>query len=371
MKLVCSKTLLVEGLNIVSKAVATRPSMPILECCLLTADEDGNLKLMANDMEMVIQTGNIESEVAQAGSVALDLKVFSDIIRRMPGSHVEISADEKYLTVLKSGKSEFKILGMNPDEYPALPDVMKNQSYKIPAADLRNMIRQTVFSVSQDNTRPVLCGQLIEIGGDVVKIIAVDGFRIAMREGVLENEGQMDTKVIVPGKAMSEISKILPTDGDAVVTFYVTDKHILFDLGNCIVVSRLLEGEFVNYDNMFTNETSTLITAVRTDFMESIDRATLISKDSKKSPVKLKVADSSIAISSNTEMGASYEEITVMQDGIDLEIAFNPRYLVDVMKVLESEKITISFTSSLSPCIIRVEGSEDYKYLVLPLRLRG
>jgi DNA polymerase-3 subunit beta len=323
---------------------------------------------------MAIETSALESEVLEEGSVALDIKVFADIVRGLPGPNIEISVDDKNLTTIKSGRSEFKILGMNPEEFPALPKVSKSQAYKISSAVFKNMIRQTVFSVSQDASKPVLCGQLLDIKEDNIKMVSVDGFRISLRSWTLESSGEnsnLDVKMVVPGKTMSELSKILPADSDTMLDFYYTSQHVLFDLGSCVAVSRLLDGEFINYENMFVSEATTAITLNRNEAMESIERATLISRDSKKSPVKLKIENSTVAISSNTEMGASYEEVAALQDGPDLEIAFNPRYLTDVMKVLDAEKITMSFTSSLSPCIIKVEGSEDYKYLVLPLRLRA
>lgn len=368
-KITISKNLLLEGLGVVAKAVSTRATMPILECVLLTVTSEG-LKLTANDLEFAIETKFIESEVIEEGAVALDVKVFNDIARAMPSTHIEIDCDEKNLTVIKSGKTEFKILGMTAADFPELPQVQKNQSYKIISNEFKNMIKQTVFSVSNDLSKPVLCGQLIDVKADDITIVAVDGFRISLRKSVLQNSAG-DVKIVVPGKAMNEISRILPTDNDATTEFYTTEKHVLFELENCTVVSRLLEGEFINYENMFGNDTTTLITANRIEMIDSIDRATLISKDSKKSPVKLKVEDSVINISSNTEMGTSNEEINVMQDGPDLEIAFNPKYLIEAMKAMEAEKITMSLTSSLSPCVIKTEGSEDYKYLVLPLRLRG
>jgi len=368
MKIICAKNLLADGLGIVSKVASAKSTIPILECCLLVADENG-LKLTAKDSEMTIATGYIESDVVTAGSVALDIKVFGDIVRGLPGPTIEITCDEKQLVVVKSGKSEFKILGMNAEEFPDMPDVSKNQAFNIPSLSLKNMIRQTVFAVSTDTTKPVLCGQLLDIINGVLRIVAVDGFRISLRQSPID--GESDTKVVVPSKTMSEVGKLLSTDGDATVNFYITDKHVLFELESCTVVSSLIEGEFINYENMFSSEVTTEITASRGEMLESVDRATLISKDSKKNPVRLKISDSIMAVTSSGELGTSYEEMSILQDGPEIEIAFNPRYLTDVMRTLEDEKITITFSSPLSPCIIKVEDSEDYKYLVLPLRLRG
>jgi len=361
--------MLLDGLNTVAKAISSRATTPILECVLLTASEKG-LKLTANDLELAIETDFIEAEVLEEGSVALDAKIFNDIARAMPDKHIEISSDDKNLTVIKSGKTEFKILGMNAVEFPELPAVDKVGAYVVASNEFKNMIRQTVFSVSIDPSKPVLCGQLLNIKGEEITIVSVDGFRISLRKSITQSSSG-DLKIVIPAKTMTEVGRILPTDNDAAIKFYATDKHVLFEIENCIIVSRLLEGEFINYENMFTADTNTLITADRIVLMDGIDRATLISKDSKKSPVKLKIEDGIVAISSNTEMGTSHEEVSIIQDGPDLEIAFNPKYLTEVMKVLEGEKVTMSLTSSLSPCIIKMENSDDYKYLVLPLRLRG
>ncbi|MCL2573919.1 MAG: DNA polymerase III subunit beta [Defluviitaleaceae bacterium] len=369
MKVVCAKNLLVESINTVSRAVTGRANQPILECCLLTAIDDG-FKLMANDMEMAIETKNIDAQVLENGTVALDSRVFFDIVRRLPSDSVEIHVDEKNLTIIKAGKSEFKILGMNGEEFPALPDVEKDNAYSLPSAELKDMIRQTIFSVSQDISKPVLCGELLEIDANGAKLISVDGFRISLRSFGFENSSR-EIKVVIPGKTLSEIAKILPTEADSMTTFYITDKHILFDLENCVVVSRLLDGEFIKYENMFTKETETLVNVDRRDLLDCIERASLISRDSKKNPVKLKIAEGRIVVTSNTEMGASYEEIGVEQDGADLEIGFNPRYLTDVLKVLDYERISMEFITPITPCVIKVEGSDDYKYLVLPLRLRN
>jgi len=367
-KIICAKNLLADGLGIVSKVASSKSTIPILECCLLVANENG-LKLTAKDSEMTIATGSIEGEVLQPGAVALDIKIFGDIVKGLPGPTIEITCDDKNLVVVKSGKSEFKILGMNAEEFPDMPDVSKTQAYKISSLMFKNMIRQTVFSVSLDTTKPVLCGQLIDIKDEMFSLVAVDGFRISLRQSPVDGEG--DAKVVVPSKTMSEVGKLLSSDGDSNTTFYVTDKHVLFELENCTVVSSLIEGEFINYENMFSPEVTTEITAHRMEMLESVERATLISKDSRKNPVRLKISDSAMAVTSSGELGTSYEEIAIMQDGPEIEIAFNPRYLTDVMRTLEDEKVTLSFSTPLSPCIIKVEDSEDYKYLVLPLRLRG
>ncbi|MCL2353414.1 MAG: DNA polymerase III subunit beta [Defluviitaleaceae bacterium] len=369
MKITCSKNLLLENLGLVSRVSGAKTTVPILECCLLVASKEG-LVLTTKDNEMAIKTNNIESDVEVEGSIALDTKVFFDIVRGLPGPNIEIFSDEKNLTTIKSGKSEFKILGMDGADFPEWPQTNKNQEYKLPSAIFKNMIRQTVFSVSQDDSRPTLKGQLLDIKDGVLTLVAVDGFRISLRNHLLDTCFG-DVKMVIPGRSMSELGKVLSPDADSFVNFYYNDNHTLFELENCTILTNLLEGEFLNYENMFSNETTTIITLDRAEACESIDRAMLISKDAKKSPVKLKIEESIMSISSNAELGSSYEEMGILQDGNNIEIAFNPKYLTEAMKVLDYEKITMSFTSPLSPCVIQVEGSDAYKYLVLPLRLRN
>ena len=377
MKIVCARNILAENLNIVSRAVASRSAMPILECCLITA-YDGVFRLMTNDMDMSIETIDIPADMTQRGSIALEAKVFFDIVRRMPGKDIEISVDEKNITKIKSGISEFKILGSNPEEFPPLPEGVvglntENTSgyFGIPASNLRDMIRQTIFSVSTDQSKPTLCGELLEIGENYLRMVSVDGFRISLRGFEGEFPVSSQKKAIVPAKTLSEINKILQNSEEEIQVF-VASNHMVFKFEHSTIVSRLLDGEFIKYENMFSSDTGTKIWVERAKLLESVDRATLISRDAKKNPVKLKLEDGVIVITSNTELGASYEEVEVRQEGAGLEIAFNPRYLTDILKAVDEEEILMRFTGSLSPCI--VEPVEDilgeYKYLVLPLRLR-
>ena len=369
MKLTCSKSKLVESINIVSKAIGSKTTMPILECCLLTVESDG-FKLMANDTELAIETHKVEADIQKEGSVALDSKVFFDIVRRMPGSEITISVDEKRLALIKSDRSEFKILGMNPEEFPSLPEVEKINSINLPAAELKNMIRQTIFSVSQDISKPVLCGELLEIDSNYVKMVSSDGYRISLKRYGYKGDAANAEKVVIPGKTLGEVGKILPSDDESVTKIYISDKHILFETLNCTIVSRLLEGNYINYDRVFTKEGETIIVVDRTSLLESIDRASLISRDTKKSPVRLKMEEGCMVITSNTEIGAAYEEIAVEQDGPDLEIEFHPRYLSDALKVMDEQRVIMEFTTSNLPCVIKPENNEDHIYLVMPLRMR-
>lgn len=369
MKIKCAKSVLIDYINIVNKAVTGRTTLPILECILLTADENG-FRLLANDLELGIETKNIDAEIEKFGSVALNAKMFNDIIRSLPGETVSISVNEQYITLIKSGKSEFKILGLSGEEFPYLTEVEREQEYIVPAVTLRDMIRQTIFSVSKDESKTYMTGELFEISDNILSIVSVDGFRVSLCTFGLEAEIP-DISAILPAKTLDEISKILPQEDASEVSIYFTEKHALFDMENCRVVSRLIEGEFMNYRNVFTEDYTTIINVDREQLSSSIDRSSLISRDSKKMPVKLSIAGGRLVITSNTELGNAYDEMSVEQDGVDLEIAFNPKFITDVLKQISEERITMQFTTPLSPCIIKGVESRDFKYLILPLRLKG
>lgn len=369
MKIVCNKNILLEYINIVLKAVSNRTTLPILECILLIADENG-FRLIGNDLELGIETKQIDAEIIETGCVALDSKIFSEIVRRLPGETVSINSDNNNITIIKSNKSEFKILGQNGDEFPFLPQVEKDSKYIIPAKDFKNMIHQTIFSVAVNDSKAVMTGELLEIKGNQMKMVAVDGFRISLRVQNIKTEN-IDMQCVIPAKTLNELSKLFGNDDTDEILIYFTFKHILFETDNCIVVSRLLEGDFINYENVFTDEHTTFITVDREFLIDSLERASLISKDVKKNPVKLNISQDNLVITSNTEAGTSYEELPVELDGIDIEIAFNPKYLIDALKVMEDEKITMQFTTPLSPCIIKGRDTDLYKYLVLPLRLKS
>lgn len=369
MKINCEKEILLENINIVLKAVSNKTTLPILECILLTADENG-FRLTSNNLELGIETSNIETEIYEKGTIALESKIFFEIIRNLPENSVNIETDEKNTVTIKSGKSEFKILGQPGNEFPLLPNVEKNINYLVNSNIIKNMIKQTIFSVATEDTRPVLTGELIEIKNETLSIVAIDGFRISFRRIKAEKTNE-HISAIAPAKTLNEIIKIIPDKNNDIITIYFTDKHILFELENCIMVSRLLEGEFLKYEPIFTDDYTTLIEVNRELLLKGLERATLISKDSNKNPVKLKIENNNLVITSNTEFGESYEEVKIEMDGKELEIGFNPKFLIDALKAIDDDTIAMQFMTSLSPCIIRGLDNENYKYLILPLRLKN
>ena len=370
MKLTCSKERLLESLNLVIKSVSSRTTLPILECVLVSADsrDGGGFQLLANDLEMGIETAFVTAEVDEPGNIALDAKVFMEIVRKMPSAAIYLETDSNSVTRIISGKSELKILGMPGDEFPFLPVVEKSHAYAIKASELKEMIRQTIFSVAVEETKPILTGELLQMKGGSLRMVSVDGFRISYRSAEIEQTGE-DIGVVVPAKALNELSRILPSDGEEEVKFYFTDKHILFEMEAGTMVSRLLDGEFIKYDQVFNNDFTTIVNLDKRELLSSLERAILISRDTKKNPVRLTMGQDAVVITSTTEMGTSYDEIPADIDGSNMEIGFNPRFLIDALRVIEDERILIQFTTPLSPCIIKGVEGENYKYLILPLRL--
>lgn len=367
MKLTCSRDSLLESINIVLKAVSSRTTLPILECIMLRADING-FQLTANDLELGIQSAPIEADIVEQGAIALEAKIFSEIIRKVNGTMVSISTNNQNVTVISCGTSEFKIMGQSSEDFPELPQVEKHMEYSILQSDLKDMIRQTIFSVAQDETKPVLTGELIEINDTILNIVSVDGYRISYKQITLESPAQ-NASVIVPGKTLNEISKILSSDSEDKAFIYFTDKHIVFNLNNNIIVSRLIEGEYIKYAQSFTEDYKTKLIIDRVSFIQALERASLISRDSKKTPVKIEITAEELIITANTDMGTAYEEVKIELEGELLKIAFNPKFLIDALKVIEDEKVSIQFTTSLSPCIIRPLEGKEYKYLILPLRI--
>lgn len=366
MHIVCKRDDLLNGVSTVLKAVSTRTTLPILQCILLDAHED-EFKLIGNDLELGIES-SIKAEVIKAGNVAIDARMFSEIVKKLPNSDVELKINEHHMMTITCEKSEFNIPGQPGNEFIQLPQITKNRPLVIGQSLLKEMIHQTIFSIAIEEIRPILTGELFEIKDNYLNIVSVDGYRVSIRGKELESDFD-DMAVVIPGKTLSEISKILGSDEESEVAIYFTDKHILFEMNASIIVSRLLEGDFPKYDQIFSSDYETLIRVDRKSMLSSIERAALIARESKKSPIKFSISGNSLAITSNTDLGKVHEEMDIHREGKELDIAFNPKYLIDALKVIDDDEIQLTFTTSLNPCIIKDPEKETYKYLILPIRL--
>jgi len=371
MTLTCDKQQLQDALGLAIRAVSPRTTMPILECVLLNAQEGVGLTLSASNLEINIDTSPIPADISVPGLIALDAKLFSEIIRKMPGEVVSIAVDDKNSVQVKSGRSRLMILAQPGDEFPVMSEsdlVPINQGYSLKAQTLKDMIRQTIFSVSTDQSKLVLTGELIEVKDNTMRMVAVDMYRISYKSTPLP-DGCVDSKAVVPAKALSELSRMLPAGENEEVSVQLTDKRIIFNASTFTLTSNLLDGEFIRYDQIFNEDFITVVEVSRNDLLSAFERAVLIATENKMIGIKLEINDDDLIISSNSERGETEDGIPCKTDGKALTISFNPRYFIEALRAVEDERIVLKFNTQLSPCTIRgTEDGADFKYLIVPLR---
>lgn len=363
MKIICTKSDLQKGVSIVSKAVPSRTTMPILECILIDASTE-IIKLTGNDMELGIET-TIEGEIIVPGTIAIDAKLLSEIVRKLPDSEITIEIESNLQVLITCEKAKFNISAKSGNEFSYLPYIEKNESVTISEFTLKEIIRQTIFSIGDSDSNKFMSGELFEINGDVLKVVSLDGHRISIRKIKLDKSYE-SRKIVVPGKTLIEISKILTGETTKEVTLYFTKNHILFEFSDTRVVSRLIEGEFYNIDQMISSDYSTKITTNKREFLNCIDRGTLLIKEGDKKPIIFNIIDEKIEIKISSQMGTMDEEILIHKEGKDLQIGFNPKFLMDALKVIEEEEVTLYFMNAKAPCFIK-DVNESYNYLVLPV----
>jgi len=363
MKIVCTKSNLLTGVQTVAKAVPNKTTMSILECILVDTT-DGNIKLTANDMELGIETV-IEGEILEKGIIALDAKIFLDIVRKLPDNDVTIRTDDFFKTTITCEKAKFNIIGKSGEDFSYLPEIEKNDCVVVSQFTLKEVIRQTIFSIADNENNKLMTGELFEIEGDMMKVVSLDGHRISVRKIELKNSYD-SRKVVVPGKTLSEVSKILSGDMDKDVNLFFTDKHILFEFDETIVVSRLIEGEYFKIEQMLSSDYETKIIMKKRELLDCIDRATLLVKEGDKKPVIIDVRDTSMQLKMNSTVGSMDEEIDIEKEGKDIKIGFNPRFLIDALRVIEDEDILIYMVNPKAPCFIKDE-KESYIYMILPV----
>ncbi|MCM1173471.1 MAG: DNA polymerase III subunit beta [Blautia sp.] len=363
MKIICKKTNLLNGVQIVSKAVSSKTTMSILECILIDV-RNGEIKLAANDMELGIET-RIEGEVIEKGMIALDAKILLEIVRKLPDGSIKIETDINYKTVITCEKAKFNIIGKSGEDFSYLPLIERNDSVVVSQFTLKEIIRQTIFSIADNDNNRLMAGELFEINDDVLRVISLDGHRISIRKILLKNSYPF-RKIVVPGKTLNEISKILSGDTDKDVNIFFTDNHILFEFDNTIVVSRLIEGEYFRIDQMLSSDYETKVRINKKELLNCIDRATLLVKEGDKKPVIIHITDGAMELKMNTIIGSMDEEIDIEKEGKDLMIGFNPKFLIDALRVIDDEEVDLYMVNPKAPCFIRDEG-ENYIYLILPV----
>lgn len=360
----CEKQKFLEGINIVQKAITGKSTMSILEGIYISANNT-DLTLIGSDMDVSIQT-KVNADIIESGEIVIDAKIFGEIIRKLPNSLIKLETIENQLVRITCEKSVFDVVYMNTTEFPQLPTINEDLKISVNQNILKNMIKGTVFAIAQDETRPILQGILFEVKNKNLNLVALDGYRLAIRSEFLDTD--IDLDVVIPGKTLNEVSKILE-DTDEIVDITFTNNHILFNLEKTKIISRLLEGKFINYNSLLPQEHKLFVDIKREDLQNAIERASLMAKDGNTNLIKLDFKQDTLIISSNSQLGKVREEITIKLQGEEINIAFNSRYLLDVLKNIETEEVVMKMTSGITPCVIEEKDTSNSQYLVLPVRL--
>ena len=363
MKLICTKSDLLSGINIVLKAVPVKTTMEILECVVINSYE-GKIRLIGNDMALGIES-IVKGDIVEEGRIAVNAKIFSDIIRKLPDSEIVITADDNNVRI-KCEKVNFNIAARDAGDFPALPIIEKNNCARMSQLTLKDMIRQTVFSIgAESESSKIMSGELLEIKGNRIRLAALDGNRIAVRNVELKYD-YGNQKVIVPGKTLNEIMKILSSEQNDEVSIYFSTNIIMFEMTDTIVISRLIEGKYYMVDQMLSGDYETRVTINNREFIDCIDRAMLLLKESDKKPLVIGINDDEMEVKMNTQMGKFDEILNVDKNGDNILIAFNPKYVLDALRVIDDENIDLYMMNVKSPCIIK-DKEESYMYLILPV----
>lgn len=367
MKITCSTLMLSDACQNVQRAVSTKSSIPAIEGILLKAEE-GRLMLTGYDLEVGIYT-TIEARIEEKGSIILNARLLCDILRRLPDENVTIEADERQLSTIRSGEAEYSLIGIAAEEYPELPSVTGGLPVVVSQSILKNMIRQTIFAVAVNDSKVIHTGVKFEIEAHSLRLIAVDGFRLAIRNEAIDYDGD-DLSFVVPSKTLAEVMKLIGDEDDA-VSLGVGKRHIIFEIGSYRVVSRLLDGEFLDYRNAVPTVSSTQVRVNTKLLMDSIERTSLLITDRLKSPVRCVFDDATIKISSITALGSANDRVEAAVDGKRVEIGFNNRFLLEALKVCDTDEVLIKLNGAVSPIVLLPPQGDSFLFLVLPVRLKN
>ena len=363
MKLVFTKSNLNKAVGIVMKAVPTRTTMNILECILIDATTN-EIKFTGNDMELGIET-IVEGEIIEKGKIAIDAKLFSEIVRKLPDNDITLTTDSNNNALITCEKSKFNIAGKSGDDFSYLPAIIKDKMITLSQFQLKEVINQTIFSIAINDNNKMMTGELFEVNEGTLKVVGLDGHRIAIRNIKLEGRSD-DVRVVILGKTLQEISKILNADAESFVNIYFTNNHVLFEFDHTHVVSRLIEGDYFKISQMLSNDYETKVSINKKEFLDSIDRANLLIREGDKKPIIINILNGLLQVNVNSAIGALNEDIDIDKEGKDIMIGFNPKFLMDALRVIDDENVTMYLVNHKSPCFIR-DKEEKYIYLILPV----
>ena len=370
MKFVCYRDDILKAISSVSRGVASKTTMPVLEGILIQTN-DKEIKLTSYDLEIGIEVV-AQCDVIEQGSTVVNAFMFGEIVRKLPNSEIKFSLDDRDLLEIECEGALYKLATMNPDEFPELPKIEVENSIVLDQIVLKDMIKRTIFAVSSDDSKPIFKGSLFEVADGVLSIVSIDGFRLALRKHALA-EKVPDFSAVIPGKTLMELNKILE-DSYEEVRLGVSKNQALFQLGRCKVVTRIIDGEFLNYRNVIPDGWETRFKVDRSALQDCFERISLISSSSvereKKYPVRVNVGVGNVVISCANQTGDAKEELFVDTEGQSLEVGFNPKYFLDSLKAIDDDEVFVQLGSSISPCIVKAIDGDSYVYMILPIRLK-
>jgi len=369
MKFTCEKPLLLAAILTASRAAVAKSPIPLLEGLLLEADDD-NVKITGYDLKTGIVT-NVSAEVEKPGGIVLNARLLGEIIRKMPGQYVTISVASGYVAQISSEMSDFEVLGSPTSDYPELPTVDEQDTIEIKESILKKMISQTIFAVSDNESRPIHTGALFETENNELTIVAVDGYRLALRRETLENNDIPELSFVVPGAALSEVERIV-SDKDGNMNIKLGSKHIIFTVNETRLISRRLEGDFLNYKNSLPQQAKYKLKVEKDELIAAVERVSLIISDKLKSPVRCIFSEGVVKLHSVSALGKASDECVINGNGDDLEIGFNDKYLLEALKAAPADDVNLDLNSSVTPCIISpADDSDNFLYMILPVRLKA
>ena len=368
MRMICDTQKLTEVCLNVGRCIPAKAVMPHLEGILIRTDSASSISLSGFDLDLGIRT-QMDVRVEREGAVVLNAKTLCDIHRRMPEDTVTIDCDEKNVCVIRSGNTEYKLISLSPEEYPELPQVTEKKPFRVRQTVLRDMIKQTIFAVSMDDSKSVHRGIKFEIRPGEIKLVAIDGYRLALRTEFIDYDGPEFT-FVVPSKTLSEVIKFID-DEDVFLDVSVGRKHIIFEIGGYHIISRLLEGEFLDYNTAIPTAKSATVRVNTRDLIDCIERASIIITEKIKSPIKFIFDEDTIKISAVTAMGSANDRIAGITEGKRTEIGFNNRFMLDALRSCETDEVLINLNGPVSPAVILPPDGDNFLYLILPVRIKS
>jgi len=360
--------MLLSALSSASRAVSTKSTLPALEGLLINAR--GGLTLTGYNMETGISC-SLEARVEEEGAAVFNTRLFFDIVKKLPEEIVSVEVDDKLTATIRSGFTEFKIPATPAEDFPELPTVERTRSFGVEAETLCKMIGRTLFAVSQNENKPVITGSLFEVAGDSLTVVSVDGFRLALcTQKIDEQQGKEDFSFVVPGVALREVER-LAAENKGIIEIGLGKRHILFNMENTVIISRLLEGEFINYKNAVPQNQPICVKVRTEDLIDSVERVSIVVSEKLKNPIRCTFEENLLKLNCLAVAGSAYDECATEGSGGGLEIGFNNRFLLDALRAAPDEAVWLELNSSVSPCVIKPTGEERYLFMILPMRLRA